>query len=195
MLLVSKAGIVDAERIKVKIFPGLERAPMLKVNGIVVHQTNSSTSGSTFAHYQMAGAHGAHFLIDKDGTTYQTASLYKRTNHVGWLKSRCLETRQCTAAEFQDARKIKGIKKLSSYEHKKDSPVRYPSNGDSIGIEIVGREIGQIEGYEAVNEAQNRSLSWLVRELAETLGVSMTEVHKHPDISYKKPSEARSAKW
>lgn len=195
MLLISKSGIVDAERVKVKIFPGLERTPMLKVNGIVVHQTNSSTSGSTFAHYQKAGAHGAHFLIDKDGTIYQTASVYKRTNHVGWLKSRCLETRQCAPAEFRDAQRIKGIKKLSAYEHKKESPARYPGNNDSIGIEVVGREIGKVEGYEAVNEAQNRSLRWLVRELAETLGVSMREVHKHPDISYKKQSEARSAKW
>ncbi len=168
---------------------------MLKVNGIVVHQTNSSTSGSTFAHYQSAGAHGAHFLIDKDGTIYQTASVYSAPTMLVGLNRAAWKPGKCAPAEFRDAQKIKGIKKLSAHEYKKE-PLGAISRQQRFNrIEIVGREIGKVEGYEAVNEAQNGSLRWLVRELVETLGVSMREVHKHPDISYKRPSEARSAKW
>lgn len=39
MLFISKQGHVDAERVIVKIFPSIERGPMEKINGIVVHQT------------------------------------------------------------------------------------------------------------------------------------------------------------
>lgn len=39
MLYITPEGHVDAERIKVKIFPFVERGPMKVVHGIVVHQT------------------------------------------------------------------------------------------------------------------------------------------------------------
>ena len=44
----------------------------------------------------------------------------------------------------------------------------------------------------AVDEGQ---VSPLVRQLADTLNVSMTEVFKHPDIARKMPTEASTAKW
>lgn len=70
---------------------------------------------------------------------------------------------------------------------------------DSIGIEIVGASKNvpgeRYPQYEIVNDQQNASLKWLVKELAETLNVSMSEVHKHPDIARKTPTEASSAKW
>ncbi|WP_256249430.1 peptidoglycan recognition protein family protein [Burkholderia ubonensis] len=120
MLFISKQGHVDAERIQVKIFSEIERSPMSKVNGIVVHQTDSPTAESTFNSYRKKGANGAHFLIDKDGTIYQTASLLKRTNHVGKLKSRCIITHECPTAELKIATGIENkYTKLSIHEHKK----------------------------------------------------------------------------
>src|SRR5579863_5576647 len=94
MLFVSKNGHVDAERVIVKIFPAIERGPMNVVNGIVVHQTDAPTAQSTFESYKNKGANGAHFLIDKDGVIYQTASLRQRTYHVGRVKSRCILTKK-----------------------------------------------------------------------------------------------------
>src|SRR5690606_8060251 len=46
------------------------------VNGIVVHQTGGSTAQSTFNSYRNSTT-GAHFLVEKDGKIYQTASLHK----------------------------------------------------------------------------------------------------------------------
>ncbi len=51
MLFIDKNGLVDAERIKIKRFPGIERRAMANVNGIVVHQTDASTAQSTFNSY------------------------------------------------------------------------------------------------------------------------------------------------
>lgn len=198
MLFISKEGIIDSERVKVKRFTGLERTPMPKVNGIVVHQTNTKDTSSTFNSYLSKGANGAHFLIDKDGTIYQTASVYKRTNHVGRLQSRCLATKKCTPAEFafvNGLEKKRAVKPLSLHEHKKPFPDRYPTNSDSIGIEIVGMFDDVKKVYEQVNPSQNDSLAWLVRELAETLGVSMQEIYRHPAVARKMESEAETARW
>lgn len=197
-LYVSKDGIVDAERVKVKIFPAIEREEMRLVNGIVVHQTGGPTADGAFSSYRQSGANGAHFLIDKDGTIYQTASLFKVTNHVGLLRSRCIQTHKCTDAEFKAASAIRGVRPLSKFEHKKSFPTRFSSNADAVGIEIVGHPIkgeGENAIYETVNLHQNDSLQWLVKQLAETLGVSMSEVYRHPEVSYKVKTEAATAVW
>lgn len=197
MLVISRHGVVRAERIKVKIFPGIERAQMEAVNGIVVHQTGAATIESTFHSYRDKGANGAHFLIDKDGTIYQTASLFKRANHVGLLKSRCLITKKCTPKELKSAFAIKGNRPLSRHEYKKEWPSRFPSNYDSIGIELVGDyfDVDGEEIYENVTPEQNKSLRWLINELVQTIGISITEIYRHPEISHKNKTEASSAKW
>ncbi|WP_232439787.1 N-acetylmuramoyl-L-alanine amidase [Burkholderia ubonensis] len=196
MLFISKQGHVDAERIKVKIFSTIERGQMSKVNGIVVHQTDGTTASSSFNSYAESGANGAHFLIDKNGAIYQTASVYKRTNHVGLLKSRCLVEGKCSPSEFKKVSSMVGkFKKLSEVEYKKDFPNRYPGNVDSIGIEIVGRMDRKTNIYEVVNDEQSESLKWLVKELCETLGVSFSEIYRHPEVSYKRETEASTAKW
>ena len=51
------------------------------------------------------------------------------------------------------------------------------------------------EIYEQVNAAQNASLQWLVKELTETLNVSMQEIYRHPEIGRKNLTEASTAKW
>ncbi|MDM0078042.1 peptidoglycan recognition family protein [Variovorax sp. J2P1-59] len=180
-----------------KIFSTIERRQLDKINGIVVHQTASPTAQSAFNSYSNAGANGAHFLIDKDGTIYQTASLYKTTNHVGLLQSRCIVTKRCSPSELKAASSIRNAKLLTRHESKKAFPDRFPMNEDSIGIEIVsaapkkdGKEI-----FDAATEAQNGALKWLVKELAETLGVSMQETYRHPEIGRKNPTEASTAKW
>ncbi|MBK4727573.1 MULTISPECIES: peptidoglycan recognition protein family protein [Erwiniaceae] len=199
MLFVDKNGLVDATRISVKRFRTIERGDMDKVNGIVVHQTGGSTAESAFNSYQSAGANGAHFLIDKEGKIYQTASLFKVTNHVGNIRSRCYMEKKCTPSEISTIRPfLNKYKKLSHLEQKKSYPERYPANFDSLGIEVVGKPVsgeGENAIYETVNDAQNSALKWLVYELSDTLKISMSEVFRHPEVSYKVKTEAGTAKW
>jgi len=207
MLYVNENGHIYADRIKIKIFNNIEHEKMDAVNGIVVHQTNASTASSTFHSYQNKGAAGAHFLIDRDGTIYQTASLFKVTWHVGRLQSRCYLTKKCEPADLQKVADLekswRNYDKVHQIEKVKNYPDRFPSNIDSIGIEIVGKaervenpKTGKTEFvYEEVNEQQNDSLNWLVKELVSTLKVSMNEIHRHPDIGRKNSTEASTAKW
>lgn len=180
---------------------------MDKVDGIVVHQTASPSASSTFSSYQQADANGAHFLIDRDGTIYQTASVFRVTWHVGYLQSRCLITKKCAPAEFKKMfameRASNHAKKVNAAERKKDFPDRYPNNSDSIGIEIVGNALpiidkksgGDSSIFEQVNDKQNDSLKWLIKELTDTLKVSMNEIYRHPNVGRKNETEASTAKW
>ncbi len=83
----------------------------------------------------------------------------------------------------------------------KNVPNRFPSNDDSIGIELVGMaypnpdKAGKDKIYEAVTPEQNASLKWLVGELREALNVPLTEIYRHPVVSRKTPSEAETASW
>jgi len=199
MLFISKQGHVDHDRVRIRIFNAIEHGSMSVVHGIVVHQTGGSTAESTFNSYQQKGANGAHFLIDQDGTIYQTASLTRVTYHVGNIKSRCLETLQCSPVEIAASRKAfqGGYKALHQHEMTKSWPNRLPSNIDSIGIELVG--VARVKGgeklYDDPTAEQNASLKWLIAELAETLGIGKTEVYLHPAVSYKNPTEAQGAQW
>jgi len=196
MLFISKQGHVDAERVKLAIHPAIERGPMHKVNGIVVHQTNGPTAQSTFHSYQHKDANGAHFLIDKDGTIYQTASLHRSTNHVGLMKSKCLLEKSCTPAEFKKIKRM-DLHTRSRHEENKGWADRFPAKRDSIGIELVGRAFGDKgkEIFENVTDEQNESLGWLIMELSDTLGVSMQSIYRHPEISHKNKTEASTARW
>jgi N-acetyl-anhydromuramyl-L-alanine amidase AmpD len=213
-LFIDRGGYVDAERITKKPFPLIERGKLEAVNGIVVHQTNGPTATSSFNSYSRLDRNGdapkgAHFMIDRDGTIYQTASLFRVTNHVGFLQSRCVLTKQCTPTELKNANareKIKGnsarAKTIHAAEKVKNFPDRFPKNEDAVGIEIVGMSYQKDGGgkpsapvYEPVNDQQNASLAWLVKQLTETFNVPMREVYKHPQIGRKTESEASTAKW
>ena len=74
MLTMDKEGRISHPRIKIHLVAGLARGKMNVVNGIVVHQTGGATAAAAFAGYK-ARPYGTHFLIDKDGTIYQNASL------------------------------------------------------------------------------------------------------------------------
>jgi N-acetyl-anhydromuramyl-L-alanine amidase AmpD len=174
---------------------------MVKVHGMIVHQTGGLTAQSSLSSYTRPKANGAHFLIDRDETIYQTASLHKQTWHVGSLKTRCVVEIRCTPAE------LNALKRFDPRgEHRREMakpvPERYPSNQDSIGIEIVGglapgdsRLSAEKGVYEDVNKRQNDSLRWLVQAISMTLSVPMTEVFRHPVVSRKNPTEAASAQW
>ncbi|NKG32358.1 N-acetylmuramoyl-L-alanine amidase [Erwinia rhapontici] len=202
-MYVDEDGYIFDVRIERKIFKGIERGNLDNVNGIIVHQTNSTSAQSTFNSYNNTSANGAHFLIDKDGTVYQTASLLKMTWHVGLMQSRCILKKACNPTETTLITLHNGHwnstkpKKISDLEKEKRFPDRFPNNTDSIGIEIVGKALGPKDKavYETVTDKQNESLKWLIAELTSKFNVPMTEIYRHPDVGRKNETEASTAIW
>ena len=72
---------------------------------------------------------------------------------------------------------------------------RYPTNEDSLGIEIVGAFDAKGQTYDTVNREQNDALVWLVDVLETKLTLTAGDVYAHGGIGYKQPSEAASAQW
>ncbi|MDA8455496.1 N-acetylmuramoyl-L-alanine amidase [Acidovorax sp. GBBC 3334] len=190
---IDKSGKIRHPRIKLSIHGAIEQGEMRVVNGIIVHQTGASTAQSSFNSYKGSSPNGAHFLIDKDGTIYQTASLYRKTYHVGFIKSRCLAEHKCTPGDLKALQGKTVGRQIGTVEKQKVFPARYPDNSDSIGIEIVSAVQGQT--FESVTNAQQLSLRWLVAQLTATLGISVREIYRHPQVSWKNETEASTAQW
>lgn len=192
--------------------PKIEHGPLSRVNGIIVHQTDSATAHATLNGYLNGGA-GAHFLIDKNGKTYQVASLKQKTWHIGKLKAKCIASHSCSAAEFKLIRENK-YQEVNRVEMYKSTPIRFPSNSDSIGIELVGqcildpkfikpgmddrqkgRQMGEHGVFEEVTPAQNAALAVLIQNIQSSLHVPATEIYSHPEVSMKNLTEASTAHW
>ena len=106
MLSIDKSGHVFDARIRRAISPHIERGPLTKVRGLIVHQTGGTTAKSSLGSYAKPKANGAHFLIDRDGKIYQTAWLFKQTWHVGSLRARCIAEYRCTKVELKSLRRF-----------------------------------------------------------------------------------------
>jgi len=199
MLVIDKDGKVIDKKVILRITAAIEKKSMAKVRGIIIHQTGGATAEFAFNSYK-AGGSGAHFLIDKDGTIYQTASVTRQAWHVGKLRSRCLAEMTCTTTELSLLKKFDPTG-THRREMRKSVPDRYPSNKDSIGIEIVGQALPLSEpdpdkrSYEAITKEQSDSLKWLIQELRKSLKVPLTEIFRHPTVSYKNKTEAGTASW
>lgn len=193
MLSFDKDGMIQNPQVVPMRRPAIERTKLDAIRGIIVHQTGGGTAKSSLDSYLKANANGAHILIDKDGTTYQTASFLFQTWHVGKLRARCLAESVCSPADAKLLTKFNPTAE-NRREMEKSVPDRYPANVDSIGIELVG--MPDAKGvYEAVTELQNAALAWLVSEIVASYKISLTEVFRHPTVSRKTPSEAETAKW
>ena len=193
MLDITEQGMVNNERVQPTRRLAIEKTALIAIHGIIVHQTGGGTAQSSLDSYLRQGANGAHFLIDKDGVIYQTASLNQQTWHVGSLKARCVVETRCTPVETAALRKFSPSGE-NRREMAKLSPQRYPANVDAVGIELVGKP-GTDGIYEKVTDLQNASLSWLIQNLTSTFNVPMTEIFRHPDMSRKTQSEAATARW
>ncbi|MET3177658.1 UNVERIFIED_ORG: hypothetical protein ABIC43_000797 [Variovorax guangxiensis] len=210
---IDEHGMISHARVRHARSLQIERGKRAgAITGIVVHQTDADTSASSLNSYKRPKANGAHFLIDKDGTIYQTAAIYQRTNHVGPLKARCLAMQRCKPRDFPA--KV-GATEMHRIEMLKAPADRYPSNMEAIGIELVGRArlplgfkpigdeskwpLEKIRGkygiFEAPTAAQNQSLSWLVSVLQGSMQIAADEVFRHPVVSRKNLTEAQGANW
>lgn len=78
----------------------LEKGTITGPKAIVLHRTDSTMATGSIQAFQ-SGV-GTHFIVDKDGTVTQTASLLKQTAHVGKIKSKRYESGTCAADETKE---------------------------------------------------------------------------------------------
>jgi N-acetyl-anhydromuramyl-L-alanine amidase AmpD len=198
-----KDGKLIHSRVADKIDARIEKGALGAVHALVVHQTGAPTSASSFSSYA-TGQNGAHFLVDTDGSIYQTARITQKCWHVGKIRAKCQEMKACAPDELKAINAIlfkKGesyavrIGALHNHETAKAYPDRYPTNEDSLGIEIVSAFDDKADTYDSVNKSQNDSLAWLVEALEGALALADADVYTHGAIGYKQKSEGSSATW
>ncbi len=198
MAKIENGKIID-QRVEIKTYSTLEHGDINKVTSIVLHRTDSSSADSTLSAYAVGKKAGAHFLIDKNGQIYQTASLKKYCQHVGILLPRCQIEKSCDPNELKTITALiheKGLSfsiranNLSRHEAKKNYPLRYPSNRDSIGIEVVGRFLPSKKSFEEPTSQQFSSMKWLVDALVAEYGLDIrNNVYAHGAIARKEVTE------
>lgn len=175
-------------------------ASLQSVNGIILHQTNSRSAFPTLLAYYWRSV-GAHFLIAPGGMIYQTARIDRVCHHVGVIRSLCQDTVTCSP---DTTKKLKAIwagpgttdeKRLAVHqlEMKKPADLRYPSNLDSIGIEVVG--VSEKRVYSPPTAAQNAASVWLVSALLSHLDLKRTAIYRHPVVSFKLATEAAQVEY
>lgn len=166
----------------------LEKGDITGPHAIILHRTESATASSALTSFKKGI--GTHFLVDKDGTVTQTASLLKYTAHIGKIKSKCYINGTCSAEE---TKKIKGFgwapKKVHDHEKEKDYPVRYPINADSVGIEVVGQYNSTTKTWDVAPEAQLKSIAKIIRILKKEYTLTDDDIYEHDKISYKTEGE------
>lgn len=203
-MLKIKDGIVEHRRISRQIYSDIEQGEMKLIRGIIIHQTSSESAITTLFQYAVPflnHGNGAHFLINPSGLIYQTARTTQQCWHVGRIKSMCATINACspryqiiidrienelTAGMISEE---EAWKRVDLLEQAKNTSERYPSNQDSIGIELVGAPVNK--SYIAPPPIQNDSAQWLVSELLDTFHLQVDRIYAHGFISpHKNQTEA-----
>lgn len=166
----------------------LEKGKIEGPHAIILHRTESPSASSAITSFK--NGVGTHFLVDKDGTVTQTASLLQHTYHIGKIKSKCYENKTCPIDEMK---KIKGYgwspQKVYDHEKDKDYPTRYPINLDSIGIEVVGQYNESTKKWDEATESQLKSIAKIVKLLKKEYSLTDDDIYEHDKISYKTAGE------
>jgi N-acetyl-anhydromuramyl-L-alanine amidase AmpD len=198
MANVENGKLIDP-RVELKIYSGIEHGALSQVSAIVLHRTDSSNATSTLSAYAGGKQTGAHFLVDKPGHIYQTARLDRSCWHVGILLSRCQVEHGCDPQELKTITALmheKGVgfgtraKNLSRHELEKKYPLRYPSNKDSLGIEVVGMFLPAGKAFEKPTPEQLESVKYLADILVRQFDLNLlSDVYAHGAIARKEVSE------
>lgn len=190
---LTDAGIVHTPVAKI------QHDPMAQVNAIVMHRTESSSAAGTLSGWR-TGAHGtgAHFLIDKDGTIHQTVSVNHQAWHVGAVRSRGEVEGTITAGDQREVESARAgrqewngaaVRAVNRLEATRPYPERYPTNADSVGIEVVARFDPDTRRWDAPTREQAASIRQLVGTLQHNFGLTDHDVYQHDVISRKTPGE------
>lgn len=177
----------------------IEHGAMAQVDAIVLHRTASSTAAGTLETWRTRAARtGAHFLIDTDGTIHQTVSVDRQAWHVGAIRSRGEVEGTITPGDQREIDAARGtvaewrgtaVRAVSRVESARPYPERYPVNGDSVGIEVVGRYDAATNTWDPPTAAQAASIRKLVGILQDNFGLTDHDVYQHDLISRKTPGE------
>ena len=198
---IDKDGWLSHKKITKEHRAKLEHGAIASIKAIVLHRTATAAAQPVLNAWK-SKKEGTHFLISETGDIYQTASVKKQCWHVGKLYSRC---RNATACSKEDAQAIedmlhkkniswgKKFKLVTKHELKKDYPIRFPHNHDSLGIEIVGVLSKDSEIYELPNKKQQESLFWLLDELIKKYNLSLTDIYAHGKIAHKDKNKSEGA--
>lgn len=188
---VDQQGMLTDPSIRDERVTNLEHGALTSPEAIVMHRTESSSAQSTLNGYKSGGhANGAHFLIDKDGTIYQTASLDHQTWHVGKIRSRAEQEGTLVEPDKSWHQKTGfAPKAVNAHENLNPYPIRYPNNSDSIGIEVVGAYDASTKTWDAATPEQTASINRLVGILQQQYGLDGHDVYQHDAISYKTQGE------
>lgn len=198
-MAVFEKGLIVDKNVEVKLYPGIEHGALQAVTSVVLHRTNTPTGTSVLNAYKAGQKTGAHFLIEKDGTTYQTARLDQVCWHVGIMQPRCVNESSCDPTELKNINALlhqKGLSfskraiNVSDNEKPKAYPLRYPANSDSIGIEVVGSFLPGTQSFEVPTQAQLFQTKWLTQLLVDHYSLKLlADVYAHGAIARKQPAE------
>lgn len=148
-----------------KRYPNLEHGKMVSAKYIVLHQTGTSTLKHSENNYGNPNTKaGAHYLIDKDGTAYVTASTKQVAWHVGKAKN-----------DVNNRNSI-GIEMVGA-------PTDQTEVVDGVSYPV----------YENLTTEQQAALAYLLPLLYDEFNLDESNVYIHPEVSWKMPSEARSS--
>jgi N-acetyl-anhydromuramyl-L-alanine amidase AmpD len=170
------------------------------VHAVVLHRTNDYKGSQTLNTAKASGL-GAHFTVEggvgikttelsgKDGAVYQFGSLLKSVKHAGEIRKR-------PPAGTPKLKWSSSSSTSHSNEIKKKYPDRFPYNGDSIGIEVVGKCLTNEEtlkkngGWEAdwekVTDEQIKNTAWLTNGLLQYFSLGKeADLYVHEQIRSK----------
>lgn len=81
------------------------------------------------------------------------------------------------------------VQAVHGIESTRPYPERYPTNGDSVGIEVVGDYNERTKTWDPPTAAQTASIQRLVGSLQQNFGLNDNDVYQHDVISRKTAGE------
>lgn len=198
VIYVNSEGYIENAGVKRNDISELNQGKIEKINAIVLHRTNSSTKESALSSFK--SGIGTHFLIDKNGDIYQTAGLSTYVYQIGFIQARCENDKACTSMDKKILNKINAQKhksyskifeEIHEYEILKKYPIRYPYNGDAVGIEVVAKYHKNTKTWEASTNEQKKSVNKLVDILINIYELTNEDVYEHDKIGHKTAGEGK----
>lgn len=196
---IDKDGYLTDPGITHTPIAAISHAGISRINGIVLHRTASSTAAGTLSTWRTReSGTGAHFLIDRDGTIHQTVSVNRQAWHVGAIRSRGEVEGTLTPEDARDLAAARGgqaawrttaVRAVSRLEATRPYPERYPTNADSLGIEVVARYHPATETWDAPTPEQRMAIGRLMESLQRNFGLTHEDIYEHDAISRKTPGE------
>lgn len=144
-----------------------------KVEIIVLHRTAGGAASGTLTHMKNKG-YGAHFVIDYDGTVYQTIGLNKKGSHMGIAQFQSTKN-----AGWGNSNSI-GIE-TCGYSYDRDGNKRIGSKYDKITH----------HHWELVTDQQAKAVACLLEFLLYSFNLSINNVKVHEKLCSKEPNEGQ----